>query len=471
MDFLSGMEEQENLTAALRDNPAQSKAAAQAPGAEDQIAVAEQGPELLRQGDEVRKAVEGLWQEWTSGMASVAAKAAGAVREEYTLTFEHHGCNVRAVRPNLLAIEYPTRGMQHWLASRLNRDHPGGRYLVVNLSGQTYDTVELQGPVMDVVMSGCVPPVDVLARLCVSAHKWLSSSDSNVLVAHGASYKAEEGDAKAFGLVVLLFACYLSWSGLAAHPKEGMLEVCEALQIGDECLLPSQRRYLSYFELLQRDCVRTAQEAPVRLGRLVLIDVGIDGKRRAVEVWHQDHLVFRSVAGGDEDATEADEGSTIAFRVGKTCRGDLLVRVLRETVPVGPEGERAQYEAEVQVCFHTAFISAAGGFMRFPARELDVLSTAGGDVLAPRAAVDVFLESASAAEEPDDLRELAAAAAAGAAAAEGPKAGPQVFDLAEADAEEAEEAPGDGTADTRLGLASGRIVFAPEDVDAFFDEL
>ena len=41
-----------------------------------------------------------------------------------------------------------------------------GRYLVVNLSGQTYDTVELQGPVMDIVMSGCVPPIDVLSRQC-----------------------------------------------------------------------------------------------------------------------------------------------------------------------------------------------------------------------------------------------------------------------------------------------------------------
>ena len=83
------------------------------------------------------------------------------------------------------------------LAARLNRDHLGS-YLVINLSGSIYDTFELQGirrdlkelygvdtleeylkspvceskskhvslndagPVMDIMMSGCVLPLEVL---------------------------------------------------------------------------------------------------------------------------------------------------------------------------------------------------------------------------------------------------------------------------------------------------------------------
>ena len=46
--------------------------------------------------------------------------------------------------------------------------------------------------------------------------------------------------------MVLFFACYLSWTGKADHPKEAMLEVTRRMGMA-EPLRPSQLRYLSPF--------------------------------------------------------------------------------------------------------------------------------------------------------------------------------------------------------------------------------
>eukprot|EP00438_Fugacium_kawagutii_P021896 Skav219761 [mRNA] locus=scaffold569:290381:297942:- [translate_table: standard] len=161
------------------------------------------------------------------------------VAEEWQFTFEDYSCRLSLVRPNLIAADFPSRPRQHWLgpesceerkrerqlASRLNRDHPS--YLVINLSGCIYDTFELQGPVMDIMMSGCVLPLEVLLRLVVSVHHWLARAAGNVVVVHGADEPC--GTSANYGPgsfpVVLFFACYLSWVGKADHPKEAMLEV------------------------------------------------------------------------------------------------------------------------------------------------------------------------------------------------------------------------------------------------------
>ena len=116
--------------------------------------------------------------------------------QEWQLTFVDYSCRLSLVRPNLMATDFPSRPRQHWLAARLNRDHQGS-YLLINLSGTSYDTFELQGlskregghcvpgPVMDIMMSGCVPPLEVLLRLVVSVHQWLNHT-RHVVVVHGA---------------------------------------------------------------------------------------------------------------------------------------------------------------------------------------------------------------------------------------------------------------------------------------------
>jgi len=393
------------------------------------------------------------------GAAEAAVEAASAIQAEYRLTFEDHCCRLRSVRPSLVVADFPNRERRHWLAGLLNRAY-GSDYLLVNLSGETYDTTEFHGPVMDVAMSGCVPPVDVLLRLCVSVHAWLSRApELRRLVAHGA-----EGDAaRSLGSVVVLVACYLSWVGEVAHPVEGLIEVCEALGLAADAVWPSQRRYLAYFELLHRG-EQAVERPPSQLARVVLMGIGGDGLGRKLEIWQQESLLFRC-------DLEAEEAVSAVVRVGVRCRGDLAVRVLRCALPDSAVGEMlAEAKPELQVCFHEAFI--LDGFARFPERELDELLVGGDGAHHEGRAVDVYLEAAVAAGI-EDPREVAAAAAAAAAVHSGPRlaegaedrevdapaaaaaAGPQFFDLSAAD-----DSPG-----------KTKVVFSPEDIDSFFDDL
>jgi hypothetical protein len=249
-----------------------------------------------------------------------------------------------------------------WLPALLNRKFSGG-CLVVNLSGCTYDTSQFQDPVMDVIMSGCVPPLDVLLRLCVSVHRWLSSDAERVLVTHGSKIAGGSwASARAFGSVAVFLACYMSWSGLVETPKDGILAVSSALamDIQDDQLWPSHRRYLKYFELLQNGLMDDIGRPWMKLTRLVFIGVGGDGLPRTVEIWQQDRLLFRN----NVDCPDLEDA---VFNVDICCGGDIAIRIfcLRHS-DVTTEGP---FELELQACFHTAFV--ADGFIRFPAHEID----------------------------------------------------------------------------------------------------
>jgi len=336
------------------------------------------------------------------------------------------------------------------LAARLNRDHLGS-YLVINLSGSIYDTFELQGPVMDIMMSGCVLPLEVLLRLVVSVHQWLSRAARNVVVVHGADDPT--GTAASYGPgsfpIVLFLACYLSWVGKADHPKEAMLEVSRRMGIS-RSIWPSQLRYLSYFELLQRGKLDLWSN-PARLARVVLVHIGSHQRDRALEVWKQEQLMFRTNVSEDDDVCH-----TSAFRISSSAEGDLSLRLVSRQAEV-EDGAVGDWELELQVCFHTALIALAGGFMRFPAAEID----------APRelpdgCTVDVFVERLDCGQEDGDGSGsgMAGMAAAGERSKQSPECA-EFFDLA-----------ADDEVEVRAPRESSRLsVFAPDDIDAFFEEL
>lgn len=358
----------------------------------------------------------------------VAAKdAAEALQKEWQFTFEDYSCRLSLVRPNLIATDFPSRPRQHWLAARLNRDHPGS-YLVINLSGCVYDTFELQGPVMDIMMSGCVLPLEVLLRLVVSVHHWLARQARNVVVVHGADDPA--GTAASYGPgsfpVVLFFACYLSWVGKADHPKEAMLEVSRRMGIS-KTIWPSQLRYLSYFELLQRGNLDLWSH-PARLARVVLVHMGSQKRDRALEVWKQEHLLFRTNVSEDDDVCH-----TSAFRITSSAEGDLSLRLVTRQAEV-EDGAVGDWELELQID-HAA--------------ELPEGCT-----------LDVFVERLNGGQEDAD-----GSGSAAAAVAERSKQSPdaQFFDLSADDGVE--------TQDARARESSRLSVFAPDDIDAFFDEL
>lgn len=418
--------------------------------------------------------------------AALARHVATAVREDYRRTFDEFACRLDAVLPNLLATDFPSRNKQHWLAERLKREYGDGCYLVVNLSGRSYDTFELHGPVMDVVMSGCVPPLEVLLRLCVSVRKWLAASPGHVLVAHGANASLG-GIAANSGPVVVLFSCYLSWDGRVTNPQEGFLQACSALGVPEEALWPSQRRYAGYFGLSQRELVHTAEPVPMLLSRIVLVEIGGDGQHRQVEVWQQDQLLFRSYVCDPEIP-----GAVLHVRV--NCQGDMSVRVLRaregKLEVDRPAPCAMEYMVlELQACFHTAFVQ--DGFLRFAAHELDIVDAR---ELGKGSSIDLLFEepTASLAQDPHGgaaIAYLAATAAVGPTSTAHPSgeltsravgaranlAHPGLCDQTTEDAvsPEASRAVAAATAAATAPTAArtGRPVFLADDIDAFFDDL
>jgi len=402
--------------------------------------------------------------------AQLAKDTSAAIQDEFKFTFDDNCTRLFNIRPNLVAVEFPSRDRRRYLANLMNESY-GSDYLVVNLSGETYDTSAFQGPVMDIVLTGCVPPLEILLRLCVSVQSWLSQSPSRCLIVHG----AEAGwfdtslSASSFGPAVVLFACYLSWLGCATHPLEAMLDVCELVNITEASVQPSQQRYLTYFELLQRGIVEPSKRAPVQLKRIVLVGVGGDELCRTLEVWHRDQMMFST----DLGETDVD-GAFVHVSGG--CSGDLCVRILRSGI--AGQADSAQI-LEMQVCFHTAFV--VDGFVRFMERDIDAcgqtnLSGCSIDVLvlpedaAPRPASRVTPRSPGAAanspiragpglaeaESPTNRGPIFCGVADG-----GSAAGPQFFDLS----------PEPQFFDLSAEDSEKRTVFAPDDIDAFFDEL
>lgn len=438
----------------------------------------------------------GIGQQWNATLASsadelsraassLASRAADAVRDEYRQTYEDLGLRMITVRPELLVVDFPRPSRVSLLAARLNRVY-GDDYLVVNFSGQSYNTGDLEGPVMDIAMSGCVPPLNVLLRLCVSAHMWLSASPRRVLVAHGCDDR-ETSAAAALGYVVVFLACYLNWTGAAPNPKESMLDVCDVLSLPVPFVRPSQRRYVTYFELQQHGHV--AADAPaLRIARIVLVGLGDDIANKTVEVFQQDQRVFCA----DLDGQAADG---FIVQVGVIARGDLRVRVVSDRAGV------LRRNVELEVCFHSAFIT--GDYVRFLEHELDVDSSCKA---AHDRAVDIFFDSPGGFDALALPRESGTAASAAAAAAcepptvartvgraeiralggccegneestawpvfGGGATRPTFFDLAaEDDEDEHAVRAGELTSAVRAGPQKQKAVFIPDDIDSFFNDM
>jgi len=224
--------------------------------------------------------------------ADVASKVSDTVHAEYRKTFVELDCQIYHVRPELIAMEFPAEDKITRLATRLNADF-GQRMLIYNMSERKYNISEFQGDVVDVAFRGLPsPPLELLVELCLSAHHWLESDPSNVLVVH-----CFQG----FSRSAVLLSCFLAFRGLYADPVDALHEVCQHLNISDSsAIVPSQRRYLSYFQNCQQGM------SPAR-SCLKLIRAELHGipcfesedniaMRPYIEVWTQGTLLYSSFA-------------------------------------------------------------------------------------------------------------------------------------------------------------------------------
>lgn len=310
-------------------------------------------------------------------VADVASKVSDTVQAEYRRTFIELDCQVFTVRPDLVVMEYPSDDKIERLATRLNADF-SQRMLIFNMSERKYDTSRFQGEVVDVAFRGLpAPPVELIMELCISAQHWLEMDPCNIIIVHCFS---------GYSRSAVFLSCFMAFRGFCPHPVDALHEVCNQIGINDAvAIVPSQRRYLMYFQECQKGLSPTRK-------RLQLLRVQLNGVPRFetegnvafrpyIEVWNHGELNYTSFDTPPTPARNAGRTSSTAedvfhempagFSANDSCvvfqlpaiivSGDVLIRVRH----VYPNGSR---DTALRLAFHTGFVTDG---LQLAKRELD----------------------------------------------------------------------------------------------------
>ena len=111
---------------------------------------------------------------------------------------------------------------------------------------------------------------------------------------------------------MLLCACVMTWMGWFNNPTEALAVALDRRGLTEDVILPSQRRYLQYFDNLLQG-IRPSPEA-MKLTRVAiegLPDMSDGACSPFLEVYRQDHLVYSSYVKGSKN-----RGSVVPINAG-----------------------------------------------------------------------------------------------------------------------------------------------------------
>ena len=111
---------------------------------------------------------------------------------------------------------------------------------------------------------------------------------------------------------MLLCACVMTWMGWFNNPTEALAVSLDRRGLTEDVILPSQRRYLQYFDNLLQG-IRPSPEA-MKLTRVAiegLPDMSDGACSPFLEVYRQDHLVYSSYVKGSKN-----RGSVVPIKDG-----------------------------------------------------------------------------------------------------------------------------------------------------------
>lgn len=306
-------------------------------------------------------------------VAEAASKVSDTVQAEYRRTFVDLDCQIWKLKPNFMIMEFPSQTKIDRLATRLNADY-AQRMLILNMSEHKYDTGKFFGEVMDVAFRGLpAPPVELLLELLLSSHQWLASDPTNVVVVH-----CYEG----FTRSAVLGSCFLTFRGFHSHPLDALPEVCHEIAIGEGTILPSQKRYMGYFQQVLQGFVPWRGRLRLQRVRLNCVPTfeseGSVRFRPLLEVWCGGELVYTSFSpskdsGGEGKAQVLPQSygasdTCVSFQLpvgGLDVSGDVLMRVRH----VSAAGDK---DTALRLTFHSGFVSDA---LQAGKKELDCANT------------------------------------------------------------------------------------------------
>lgn len=172
----------------------------------------------------------------------VASGAITAASDEYQRALRDAD-GIRPVRANLIAIDVPDDDRVFHVSEHLNSAF-ADRMLIFNMSERRCNASLFKAEVIDVCFRGLpAPPVEMMVELCLSAHRWIESDPTHVIIVHCF---------KGFTRTIVFMSCFMAFRGVHPHPADALIEVCKRLGMSEDAINPSQRRYLTYFhECLQ----------------------------------------------------------------------------------------------------------------------------------------------------------------------------------------------------------------------------
>lgn len=300
-----------------------------------------------------------------------ASKLSDTVQAEYQRTFVELDCQILNIENNFKIMEFPTPEKIERLSKRLNEAHPE-RMLIFNMSEKPYDKTWFQAEFVDVAFNGLPsPPLELLFELCLTGHTWLSADSQNVLVLHCTAGYARS----------LLFAsCFLIFRGKFTNALEATRKVCDVVSTGSEsalAFLPSQRRYVTYFQECQQGISPLKKKLRLVKARLNSVpEFETSGGikfRPYIEVWNHGELVFTSSQAAADEKTKipvsdlppayGPSDSCVSFQLPEhiIISGDVLIAVRH----VFGNGSR---ELAFRVAFHTGLVPNS---MQVAKRDLD----------------------------------------------------------------------------------------------------
>ena len=234
-----------------------------------------------------------------------------------------------------------------------------GRYMVLNVSEETYDYGIFEDQVLEFKFPGQpAPPLGMLFKMCASIESWLAADPENIVAAHCLTGR---------GRTSVVLACAATWLGLFESTFEALAYVAQRRgDPVDVLTIPSQRRYAQYFANVL-DGVAPRSE-PLVLRRAIMNvapNFMGNGCRPYLQFFKAGKLAYTASwtrSQGDDDATARSEDGPLVFPVDCVVHGDLLVRCRH----LGDDGGRiSMFRAALHVGY------APAGVLRLAKSQLD----------------------------------------------------------------------------------------------------
>ena len=294
-------------------------------------------------------------EEWVKQVASTVNEAVVTFKTEYNHAMNIASPVIREVGNRFISIDFPSERIIESLGKTL-RERYSDDILIINMSEREYQEDLLPGHVISANFRGLpAPPLEMLSRLCLQIHQWLSRSPSNVVAVHcfpGLSRSA------------VLICCYLAWSGVVQHPVDALVDVFAGLKVDLESspILPSQKRYLNYFfEFLICNISQlpSEPEKPLFLSKLILsgvpnLPLALDGDFRPFfEIWIDGRMLQSSLPN---------------FVVGETAVENFVQQV--PSYPIRKDDVRVSEESACVAVFESSQEIPLKGDLLFRIRHL-----------------------------------------------------------------------------------------------------